>query len=80
MDSAKLKRILVVTSRNTLIHVFLLLYVDDMLIAGSSMREINNLKTRLSAAFEMKDLGPVKQILGMNISRNRSAGTLNLYQ
>ena len=41
-------------------YVFLLLYVDDMLIAGSSTREINNLKTRLSAAFEMKDLGPTK--------------------
>ena len=38
--------------------VYLLLYVDDMFIAGSSMREINNLKTRLSAAFEMKNLGP----------------------
>uniref|UniRef100_A0A3Q7EW66 Reverse transcriptase Ty1/copia-type domain-containing protein n=1 Tax=Solanum lycopersicum TaxID=4081 RepID=A0A3Q7EW66_SOLLC len=35
------------------------------------MREINNLKTRLSAAFEMKDLGPAKQI---------SADTLNLSQ
>uniref|UniRef100_A0A3Q7J5W5 Reverse transcriptase Ty1/copia-type domain-containing protein n=1 Tax=Solanum lycopersicum TaxID=4081 RepID=A0A3Q7J5W5_SOLLC len=54
--------------------------MDDMLIAGSSMREINNLKTRLSAAFEMKDLGPTKQILGMKISRDRSAGTLNLSQ
>ena len=41
-------------------YVFLLLYVDDMLIAGSSMREINNLKTRLSTAFEMTDLGPAK--------------------
>ena len=28
----------------------------------------------------MKDLGPAKQILGMNISRDRSAGTLNLSQ
>ena len=61
-------------------YVFLLLYVDDMLIAVSSMREINNLKTRLSATFEMKDLGPAKQILGMKISRDRSAGTLNLSQ
>ena len=61
-------------------YVFLLLYVDDMLIAGSSMREINNLKTRLSAAFEMKDFGPVKQILGKRISRDRSVGTLNLSQ
>ena len=44
------------------------------------MREINNLKTRLSATFEMKDLGPAKQILGMKISRDRSVGTLNLSQ
>ena len=51
-----------------------------MLIAGSSMRKINNLKTRLSAAFEMKDLGLAKQILGMRISRDRSASTLNLSQ
>ena len=49
-------------------YVFLLLYVADMVIAGSSMREINNLKTRLSAAFDMKDLGPPKRILGMKIS------------
>ena len=54
--------------------------MDDILIAGSSTREINNLKTRLSAAFEMKDLGPPKQILGMKISRDRYAGTLNLSQ
>ena len=61
-------------------YVFLLLHVDDMLIAGSSMREINNLKTRLSTTFEMNDLGPAKQILGMKISRDRSTGTLNLSQ
>uniref|UniRef100_A0A3Q7H5T9 Reverse transcriptase Ty1/copia-type domain-containing protein n=1 Tax=Solanum lycopersicum TaxID=4081 RepID=A0A3Q7H5T9_SOLLC len=51
-----------------------------MLIAGSSMREINNLKTRLSTTFELNDLGPAKQILGMRISRGRSADTLNLSQ
>ena len=34
----------------------------------------------MSEAFEMKDLGPAKQILGMKISRDRSAGTLNLSQ
>ena len=32
-------------------YVFLLLYMDDMLIVGSSMRAINNLKTRLSVVF-----------------------------
>lgn len=61
-------------------YVFLLLYVDDMLIAGSSMREINHLKAGLSSEFEMKYLGAAKQILGMRIVRDRSAGTLNLSQ
>ena len=61
-------------------YVFQLLYVDNILIVGSSLQEINNLKTRLSVAFEMKDLGPAKQILGMKISRDRSTGTLNRSQ
>ena len=51
-----------------------------MLIAGSSMREINNMKKRMSAIFEMNYLGPAKQIFGMKISRDRSADTLNLSQ
>ena len=54
--------------------------MDDMLISRSSMREINNFKTRLSAAFEMKDLGPAKQILGMKTSGDRPSGMLNLSQ
>ena len=29
-------------------YIILLLYVDDMLIAGSSIEEINNLKKQLS--------------------------------
>ena len=38
-------------------YIILLLYVDDMLIAGSSIEEINNLKKQLSKQFAMKDLG-----------------------
>ena len=34
----------------------------------------------MSAIFEMNYLGPAKQIFGMKISRDRSAGTLNLSQ
>ena len=37
-------------------YIILLLYVDDMLIAGSSIKEINNLKKQLSKQFAMKDL------------------------
>ena len=49
----------------------LLLYVDDMLIAAKSMKEITTLKKQLSSEFEMNDLGPTKKILGMKISRDR---------
>lgn len=45
-------------------YIILLLYVDDMLITGSSMQEINNLKDMISREFEIKNLGVAKQILG----------------
>jgi len=61
-------------------YIILLLYVDDMLIAGSGMDEIKHLKGLLSTEFDMKDLGPAKQILGMRIDRDRSARTLKLSQ
>ncbi|GKA45624.1 retrovirus-related pol polyprotein from transposon TNT 1-94 [Tanacetum coccineum] len=60
--------------------IILLLYVDDMLVAGSNMAEIKKLKRQLSQEFEMKDLGPAKQILGMSIIRDRTKGTLRLSQ
>jgi len=42
-----------------------------MLIVGSSMNEIVNLKARLAKEFSMKDLGPTRKILEMRISRER---------
>lgn len=51
--------------------MYFLLYVDDMLIAASYMTEVKELKKQLSSAFEMKDLGPTRRILGMNIVRDR---------
>jgi len=60
--------------------IILALYVDDMLIVGANMAEIDRLKKQLSENFEMKDLGATKQILGMIISRDRSEGILNLSQ
>ena len=61
-------------------YIYLLLYVDDMLIACKSLVEINKLKFKLSFEFEMKDLGNAKRILGMNIIRNRDKGTLLITQ
>ena len=61
-------------------YIILLLYVDDMLIAGSSIGEIDKLKHQLSKQFEIKDLGAAKQILGMRIIRDKDKGILKLSQ
>ncbi|KAL5810306.1 hypothetical protein ACOSQ4_026874 [Xanthoceras sorbifolium] len=60
--------------------IILLLYVDDMLVAGSDMQDIMNLKRELSKQFAMKDLGAAKQILGMRIKRDTKSETLLLSQ
>ncbi|RVW99369.1 Retrovirus-related Pol polyprotein from transposon TNT 1-94 [Vitis vinifera] len=49
-------------------YIILLLYVDDMLIVGSDIEKINNVKKQLSKQFAMKDLGAVKQILAKPMS------------
>ncbi|GMP45292.1 hypothetical protein CsSME_00013869 [Camellia sinensis var. sinensis] len=61
-------------------YIILLLYVDDMLIAGSNIEEIKRLKKLLSDQFEMKDLGVANKILGMRIHRDKANGTLMLPQ
>lgn len=38
--------------------VYLLLFVDDMLLASLDKAEIEKLKQKLKNRFEMKDLGP----------------------
>ncbi|KAL9831089.1 putative RNA-directed DNA polymerase [Arabidopsis thaliana] len=60
--------------------IYLLIYVDDMLVATKDMKVISELKQKLSERFEMKDLGAAKKILGMEITRERSKGTLTLSQ
>ncbi|KAH9723672.1 hypothetical protein KPL70_007193 [Citrus sinensis] len=60
--------------------VYLILYVDDMLIASKSMEHINFLKQQLKGEFEMKDLGPAKKILGMQLIRDWKSGTFFLTQ
>ena len=60
--------------------VILLLYVDDILIVGQDAGVIGNLKKDLFKLFDMKDLGPARQILGMQIIRDRKAKKLQLSQ
>jgi hypothetical protein len=55
-----------------------MLYVDDMLIAAKSMKEVAALKAQLSHEFDMKDLGATKKILGMELIWDRKSRLLYL--
>ena len=61
-------------------YIYLLLYVDDMLIPSKSRCTINTLKKDLSSEFEMKDLGEAKKVIGMKITRDRRSGKVSLTQ
>jgi hypothetical protein len=61
-------------------YIILLLYVDDMLVVGSNMQDINVLKKKLANSFAMKDLGVAKKILGMRITRDMKNHNLTLFQ
>ena len=50
--------------------VCILLYVDDLVITGPGLDEINRVKSQLSDAFEMKDLGDLHYFLGIEVIRN----------
>ena len=63
---------------DTMDALYLLLYVDDILIASKSMTAVKGLKRALSQEFEMKDLGSAQKILGMEICRDRCKGILHL--
>lgn len=61
-------------------YIYLLLYVDDMLIACNQRETIEGLKMQLITVFEMKDLSTATKILGMQIVRDRPTKTLFLTQ
>ena len=60
--------------------IVLLLYVDDMLVAGPNNDRIEVLKAQLAREFEMKDLGAANKILGMQIYRDRNSRKIWLSQ
>ncbi|GJV90022.1 retrotransposon protein, putative, ty1-copia subclass [Tanacetum coccineum] len=61
-------------------YIYLLLYIDDMLIACKSKAEIGSTKSLLKKEFDMKELGEVKKILGMEIVRDQSHKILRVSQ
>lgn len=50
--------------------VALLVYVDDIIITGPSEKILADLKTHLNTAFKLKDLGPLRYFLGLELARS----------
>ncbi|RVW98283.1 Retrovirus-related Pol polyprotein from transposon RE1 [Vitis vinifera] len=48
------------------------LYVDDLLVTGSSMKQIDNFKKEMKDVFEMTDLGRMTFFLGMEVQQKQN--------
>ncbi|MCH79569.1 hypothetical protein A2U01_0000320 [Trifolium medium] len=51
-------------------------YVDDLVLGGTDISEIHNLKALLDAKFSIKDLGHLEYFLGFEVARSKSGISL----
>ena len=58
--------------------VFLVLYVDDILLIGNDVGTLSNVKKWLAEQFQMKDLGEASYIIAIQIIRDRKNKLLEL--
>ncbi|MCH95738.1 retrovirus-related Pol polyprotein from transposon TNT 1-94, partial [Trifolium medium] len=54
----------------------ILVYVDDLVLGGTDMDEINQLKSLLDNKFSIKDLGCLKYFLGSEVARSHTGISL----
>ena len=57
---------------------FLILYVDDILLATNDRGLMHEAKQFLSKHFDMKDMGDASYVIGIKIFRNRHNGILGM--
>ena len=56
------------------------LYVDDIIIAAKSLKQIEIVKSCLSNSFKMKDLGRIKHFLGINVNQSADNDVITIEQ
>ena len=61
-------------------HTIVAVHVDDCTIAASNARLVEQLKAGLREHVEVTDLGELHWMLGLEIKRDREAGTIHLSQ
>jgi len=60
--------------------LYVTIYVDDLIIAGSDLEVINQFKGEISTVYSMKDLGELRYCLGMEVNRNPETGVITVNQ
>ena len=59
---------------------FVLVYVDDLILACTDLTDLEALKGALKDAFPMKDLGKLQDYLGMDIEQFKQDHIITLSQ
>lgn len=57
---------------------FLMLYLNDILLASSDLGLLHETKLMITKFFDMRDLGEASFVLGIEIHIDRSCGVLGL--
>jgi hypothetical protein len=60
--------------------VYLLVYVDDILVASAELSCVQGVKQAVGAVFRVRDLGQARFFLGMEIMQDREQGVVKLSQ
>jgi hypothetical protein len=60
--------------------LIVVLYVDDLIIAGNNRMVVDHFKAAIGERFKMKDLGKLRFMLGMEIKRDRVNGIIEVSQ
>ncbi|KAF7801951.1 Apyrase 2 [Senna tora] len=62
---------------NTKLTVFILVYVDDIIVTGNDSKFLKEFIRKLNAEFALKDLGPLYYFLGIEVHRDNTSIYLN---
>ena len=56
--------------------IYILIYVDDIIVTGNSQKKIDDIVSNLNTLFAQKDMGPLRYFLGIEVTKIDSGGLL----
>jgi len=59
-------------------RVFIFVHVDDLIVEGESLAGVEAIKSGVSSKVEVRDMGEVKDFIGMKVMRDKRAQKFTL--